>query len=85
MRADFKIQDRDDLRDIREKVTNRLLTLDRALERRGKYGRSEQDQDHDCDGDVSAPAHTARQEGGVAMSRHKGGPPIEVGQATGGT
>ena len=53
--------------------------------RRGKYGRSEQDQDNDCDGDVSAPAHTARQEGGVAMSRHTGGPPIEVGQATGGT
>src|SRR6266849_5977439 len=28
----FKIQDRDDLRDIREKVTGKLLTLDRALE-----------------------------------------------------
>jgi len=53
--------------------------------RRGRYGRSEQDQDNDCDGDVSAPAHTARQEGGVAMSRHMGGPPIEAGQATGGT
>jgi class 3 adenylate cyclase/tetratricopeptide (TPR) repeat protein len=28
----FKIQDRDDLREIREKVTGKLLTLDRALE-----------------------------------------------------
>ena len=28
----FKIQDRDDLREIREKVTGTLLTLDRALE-----------------------------------------------------
>ncbi|MGH7389465.1 MAG: ATP-binding protein [Candidatus Rokuibacteriota bacterium] len=28
----FKIQDRDDLRQIREKVTGKLLTLDRALE-----------------------------------------------------
>ncbi len=28
----FKIQDRDDLRDIREKVTDKLLRLDRALE-----------------------------------------------------
>jgi class 3 adenylate cyclase len=28
----FKIQDRDDLRDIREKVTGKLLTLERALE-----------------------------------------------------
>jgi class 3 adenylate cyclase/tetratricopeptide (TPR) repeat protein len=28
----FKIQDRDDLRNIREKVTGKLLTLDRALE-----------------------------------------------------
>jgi len=28
----FKIQDRDDLRDIREKVTGKLLTLDRTLE-----------------------------------------------------
>src|SRR5439155_23258351 len=27
----FKIQDRDDLREIREKVTGKLLTLDRAL------------------------------------------------------
>jgi class 3 adenylate cyclase/tetratricopeptide (TPR) repeat protein len=29
----FKIQDRDDLREIREKVTGKLLTLDRSLER----------------------------------------------------
>mgnify|MGYP001559726957 CR=1 FL=1 len=28
----FKIQDRDDLREVREKVTGKLLTLDRALE-----------------------------------------------------
>jgi predicted ATPase len=28
----FKIQDRDDIREIREKVTGKLLTLDRALE-----------------------------------------------------
>jgi predicted ATPase len=28
----FKIQDRDDLREIREKVTGKVLTLDRALE-----------------------------------------------------
>src|SRR5437899_2837330 len=28
----FKIQDRDDLREIREKVTDKVLTLDRALE-----------------------------------------------------
>jgi class 3 adenylate cyclase/tetratricopeptide (TPR) repeat protein len=28
----FKLQDRDDLREIREKVTGKLLTLDRALE-----------------------------------------------------
>src|SRR5207253_4042335 len=28
----FKIQDRDDTREIREKVTGKLLTLDRALE-----------------------------------------------------
>src|SRR5262249_37599957 len=28
----FKIQDRDDLREIREKVTGKLLALDRALE-----------------------------------------------------
>src|SRR5262249_25761843 len=28
----FKIQDRDDVREIREKVTGKLLTLDRALE-----------------------------------------------------
>ncbi len=28
----FKIQDRDDLREIREKVTGKLLTLDRSLE-----------------------------------------------------
>jgi len=28
----FKVQDRDDLREIREKVTGKLLTLDRALE-----------------------------------------------------
>src|SRR5262249_29663906 len=28
----FKIQDRDELREIREKVTGKLLTLDRALE-----------------------------------------------------
>ena len=28
----FKIQDRDDLREIREKVTGKLLTLDRALQ-----------------------------------------------------
>ena len=28
----FKIEDRDDLREIREKVTGKLLTLDRALE-----------------------------------------------------
>ena len=28
----FKIQDRDDLREIREKVTGKLLTLDRTLE-----------------------------------------------------
>jgi hypothetical protein len=28
----FKIQDRDDLREIREKVTGKLLTLDRARE-----------------------------------------------------
>ena len=30
----FKIHDRDDLREIREKVTGKLLTLDRALSRR---------------------------------------------------
>src|SRR5713101_465216 len=30
----FKIQDRDDLREIREKVTGKLLTLDRTLEPR---------------------------------------------------
>jgi tetratricopeptide (TPR) repeat protein len=29
----FKVQDRDDLREIREKVTGKLLTLDRSLER----------------------------------------------------
>jgi class 3 adenylate cyclase/tetratricopeptide (TPR) repeat protein len=28
----FKVQDRDDLREVREKVTGKLLTLDRALE-----------------------------------------------------
>ena len=28
----FKIQDRDDLREVREKVTGKVLTLDRALE-----------------------------------------------------
>src|SRR5947209_13472796 len=28
----FKIQDQDDLREVREKVTGKLLTLDRALE-----------------------------------------------------
>ena len=28
----FKIQDRDDMREIRERVTGKLLTLDRALE-----------------------------------------------------
>src|SRR5262249_19769741 len=28
----FKVQNRDDLREIREKVTGKLLTLDRALE-----------------------------------------------------
>jgi len=33
LKAYFKIQDRDDLREIREKVTGKLLTLDRALER----------------------------------------------------
>jgi predicted ATPase len=32
LKGDFKIQDRDDLREIREKVTGKLLTLDRALE-----------------------------------------------------
>jgi class 3 adenylate cyclase len=32
LKAYFKIQDRDDLREIREKVTSRLLALDRALE-----------------------------------------------------
>jgi hypothetical protein len=32
LKAYFKIQDRDDLREIREKVTGKLLTLDRALE-----------------------------------------------------
>src|SRR5262249_23313699 len=31
-KAYFKIQDQDDLREIREKVTGKLLTLDRALE-----------------------------------------------------
>ena len=32
LKSYFKIQDRDDLREIREKVTGKLLTLDRALE-----------------------------------------------------
>jgi class 3 adenylate cyclase/tetratricopeptide (TPR) repeat protein len=32
LRGYFKIQDRDDLREIREKVTGKVLTLDRALE-----------------------------------------------------
>jgi len=32
LKAYFKIQDRDDLREVREKVTGKLLTLDRALE-----------------------------------------------------
>ncbi len=32
LKAYFKIQDRDDQRDIREKVTGKLLTLDKALE-----------------------------------------------------
>jgi predicted ATPase len=32
LRSYFKIQDRDDVRDIRAKITWRLLTLDRALE-----------------------------------------------------
>src|SRR5262249_30209322 len=32
LKSYFKIQDRDELREIREKVTGRLLTLDRALE-----------------------------------------------------
>jgi predicted ATPase/class 3 adenylate cyclase len=32
LKAYFKIQDRDDQREIREKVTGKLLTLDRALE-----------------------------------------------------
>jgi class 3 adenylate cyclase/tetratricopeptide (TPR) repeat protein len=32
LKAYFKLHDRDDLRDIREKVTGKLLTLDRALE-----------------------------------------------------
>jgi hypothetical protein len=32
LRSYFKIQDRDDVRDIRAKITGRLLTLDRALE-----------------------------------------------------
>jgi AAA ATPase domain/Adenylate and Guanylate cyclase catalytic domain len=32
LRGYFKIQDRDDLREIHEKVTGKLLTLDRALE-----------------------------------------------------
>jgi len=31
----FKIQDQDDLREIREKVAGKLLTLDRALEPQG--------------------------------------------------
>ena len=32
LKSYFKVQDRDDLREIREKVTGKLLTLDRALE-----------------------------------------------------
>ena len=32
LKSYFKIQDRDDLREVREKVTGKLLTLDRALE-----------------------------------------------------
>src|SRR5262249_37317329 len=32
LRGYFKIQERDDLREIREKVTGKLLTLDRTLE-----------------------------------------------------
>src|SRR5262249_28417966 len=32
LKSYFKIQDRDELREIREKVTGKLLTLDRALE-----------------------------------------------------
>jgi class 3 adenylate cyclase len=32
LRGYFKIQDRDDLREIREKVTGKVLTLDRAVE-----------------------------------------------------
>jgi class 3 adenylate cyclase/tetratricopeptide (TPR) repeat protein len=32
LKRHFKLQDRDDLREIREKVTGKLLTLDRALE-----------------------------------------------------
>jgi class 3 adenylate cyclase/tetratricopeptide (TPR) repeat protein len=32
LKSYFKIQDRDDLREIREKLTGKLLTLDRALE-----------------------------------------------------
>src|SRR6266508_736278 len=32
LKAYFKIQDRDDQREIREKITNKLLALDRALE-----------------------------------------------------
>jgi len=32
LKSYFKIQDRDDLREIRAKVTGKLLTLDRALE-----------------------------------------------------
>ncbi len=32
LKSYFKIQDRDDLRELREKVTGKLLTLDRALE-----------------------------------------------------
>ena len=32
LKSHFKLQDRDDLREIREKVTGKLLTLDRALE-----------------------------------------------------
>ncbi len=32
LKSYFKIQDRDDLREIREKVTGKLLTLDRSLE-----------------------------------------------------
>ena len=32
LKAYFKIQDRDDQREIREKVTGKLLTLDKSLE-----------------------------------------------------